>query len=186
MGRSVLWWCSGGAALALVAFGGAAPRRCAEWFCLRLNAGMSHAALNGAIRLPDGTLVRGRGLRRPRPGGAVPDRGLYLGSGRLRQRYEAELTWSHEWIDWPDFLVPRDRDRAVGLICELYDHARDGERVEVACGGGVGRTGTVMACLAVLAGVPAAETVSWVRAAYHPRAVETPWQRSWVRRFAAR
>jgi hypothetical protein len=40
-----------------------------------------------------------------------------------------------------------------------------------------------LACLAVLDGVPAAKAVGFVRAHYHPRAVETPWQRRFVRRF---
>ena len=39
-----------------------------------------------------------------------------------------------------------------------------GERVEVTCGGGTGRTGTVLACMAVLAGVAADDAVGWVRA----------------------
>lgn len=57
------------------------------------------------------------------------------------------------------------------------------ELVEVTCGGGVGRTGTVMACLAVLSGVPADRAVGWTRENYHRKAVETPWQRRWVLRF---
>ena len=57
------------------------------------------------------------------------------------------------------------------------------ERVEVACGGGRGRTGTALACPAVLDGVPARHAVAWVRRSYDPRAVETPWQRRWVMRF---
>jgi protein-tyrosine phosphatase len=52
------------------------------------------------------------------------------------------------------------------------------ERVEVACSGGLGRTGTALACLAVLDGVPAGDAVAFVRGQYHPRAVETPWQRA--------
>jgi protein-tyrosine phosphatase len=58
------------------------------------------------------------------------------------------------------------------------------ERVEIACGGGRGRTGTALACLAILDGVPPAEAVTYVREHYHPRAVETPWQKRFVRRFA--
>jgi protein-tyrosine phosphatase len=54
------------------------------------------------------------------------------------------------------------------------------ERVEIACGGGVGRTGTALAGMAVLAGVPRTEAVAWVRRRYNKRAVETPWQRRWV------
>jgi hypothetical protein len=144
---------------------------------------MTSAPLTGAIRLPDGSRVRGRGLRRPSPGGVAPDHGLYLGSRRLRQRHDHELTWPHHWIDWPDFLVPRDRDHAVGHIRAMHDLAGAGHRVEVACGGGIGRTGTVIACLAILAGVAPTEAVTWTRANYHHRAVETPWQRRWVTRF---
>jgi hypothetical protein len=142
--------------------------------------------LSGAIRLPDGCRVRGRGLRHPVPDGPAPDFGLYLGSGRLRRRHGGEISWPNAWIEWPDFLLPKDRGEAVRQIQALHNRAREGREVEVACGGGVGRTGTVIACLAVLAGVGPADAVAWTRANYHRRAVETPWQRGWVMRFPAR
>lgn len=82
--------------------------------------------------------------------------------------------------------MPRDSDGAARLIEELHERALAGQRVEVACGGGVGRTGTVIACLAVLAGLPPAEAVDWTRRTYHPRSPEMPWQRRWVARFAVR
>ncbi|HEY0447653.1 protein-tyrosine phosphatase family protein [Actinophytocola sp.] len=145
---------------------------------------MTTARLDGAIRLPDGAWVRGRGLRNPAPAGPAPDFGLYLGTRRLWLRHGPDLRWPQRWIGWPDFLLPVDRERAAGHIRALHERARAGERVEVACGGGVGRTGTVIACLAVLAGVPAAGAVGWARANFDPRAVETPWQRAWVGRFA--
>lgn len=141
------------------------------------------APLDGAIRLPDGAWIRGRGLRGPLPGGPAPGFGLYLGSGRLRRRHEPAVSWESAWIDWPDFLLPRDRDDAVRRIRDLHARARSGGSVEVACGGGVGRTGTVIACLAVLSGVAPADAVAWAREHHHPRAVETPWQRRWVARF---
>jgi hypothetical protein len=144
---------------------------------------MTSEPLLGAIRLPDGALVRGRGLSAPTPAGPTPDFGLYLGSRRLWLRHRAVLAWPCSWVEWPDFGLPADRERAVGHIHALHARALAGERVEVACGGGVGRTGTVLACLAVLAGVPAGEAVDWVRAHHHERAVETPWQRAWVSRF---
>ncbi|MGH3759272.1 protein-tyrosine phosphatase family protein [Actinophytocola sp.] len=144
---------------------------------------MHHDPLPGAIRLPDGTWVRGRGLRDPAPSGPEPDFGLYCGTRRLWARHDASLGWPHRWVEWPDFRLPRRDDRAVGHIRALYERARAGERVEVACGGGVGRTGTVVACLAILAGVPRGEAVGWVRVNYHERAVETPWQAAWVGRF---
>ncbi|MFD0818813.1 protein phosphatase, partial [Micromonospora zhanjiangensis] len=56
-----------------------------------------------------------------------------------------------------------------------------GDRVEVACGGGVGRTGTALAALAVLDGLDPDAAVAWVRAGYRRRAVETVWQRRWLR-----
>jgi protein-tyrosine phosphatase len=66
------------------------------------------------------------------------------------------------------------------LLPEILERARS-ERVEIACGGGLGRTGTALACLAVLDGVPPGEAVAFIREQYHPRAVETPWQRRFVR-----
>lgn len=147
---------------------------------------MTPPQLTGAIRLPDGSWVRGRGLRLPAPDGAAPDFGLYLGSRRFRRRHEQALRWEHRWIEWPDFLLPRDREQAIEQILGLREQARAGRAVEIACGGGVGRTGTVIACLAVLAGLPPAEAITWTRANYHHRAIETPWQRRWVTRFPAR
>jgi hypothetical protein len=138
------------------------------------------------VEFPDGVRVRGRGLGRPRPAEPEPDFGLYLGTSRLRRRHGGGLTWPHEWVTWPDFLLPLDPGAARRQIKALHARAAHGETVEVACYGGAGRTGTVMACLAVLSGVPAEDAVAWVRANYHPRAVETPWQRGWVNRFARR
>ncbi|GAA4788569.1 hypothetical protein GCM10023200_23890 [Actinomycetospora chlora] len=65
----------------------------------------------------------------------------------------------------------------------LHRRARAGERVEAACRAGKGRTGTVIACLAILDGLPADHAVSWTRHHFQHRAVQTPWQRRWVRRF---
>jgi protein-tyrosine phosphatase len=57
------------------------------------------------------------------------------------------------------------------------------ERVEVACHGGRGRTGTALACIAVLDGVAPGAAVAFVRAGYDRRAVETPWQARYVAGF---
>lgn len=38
--------------------------------------------------------------------------------------------------------------------------------------------------MAVLAGVPVVDSVEWVRANYHPDAIETEAQEFWIRRFA--
>lgn len=138
--------------------------------------------LTGAILLPDGTPIRGRGRRESLPDGPLPEFALHLG-----EPGKGELpAWPHEVVDWPDFRVPRDRDRADAAIVAAYQLAREGRRVEVTCGGGIGRTGTALACMAVLAGHPANDAVAWTRRTYRRRAVETWWQKQWVRRFAAR
>jgi protein-tyrosine phosphatase len=95
------------------------------------------------------------------------------------------VTWPFERIDWPDFRTPRDGPRAAASIEHAYRLARSGLRVEVACGGGTGRTGTVIACMCVLAGQPVDDAVGWTRRHYRPRAVETRGQRRWVEWFAA-
>lgn len=140
----------------------------------------------GAVVLPDGTVVRGRG-RREAPSVPAPEFGLYLHRRHtLLGRVTFTPDWPAEWLDWPDFRVPRDGERAAAAVEYAYRLARDGMRVEVACGGGNGRTGVVIACMAVLAGHPVADAVAWTRAQYRPRAVETPWQARWVEWFARR
>ncbi|MBL8777170.1 MAG: protein phosphatase [Acidimicrobiales bacterium] len=129
----------------------------------------------GVVELPDGRRVRGRGLRRPVPVGPDPELGVYLVAAA-----PGPFSWRSWWVRWPDFRLPADRDAALTMLSEAHERAVT-ERVELACGGGVGRTGTALAVLAVLSGVAPDEAVAWVRSAYHPRAVETPWQRRWVR-----
>ncbi|WP_067179774.1 protein-tyrosine phosphatase family protein [Microtetraspora niveoalba] len=132
----------------------------------------------GVLRLPSGRLVRGRGLRRPLPAGPEPDFALYL----LGQE-PPPVPWEARWVRWPDFRLPSDRADAADALREAWGRAET-ERVEIACGGGQGRTGTALACLAVLDGVPGRDAVAYVREHYSHRAVETPWQRRFVSRFA--
>lgn len=142
-------------------------------------------SLPGALRFPEGTWVRGRSLRRGLPPGPLPDLGLYL-AARRPWRAGRWMTWETIWIPWPDFGTPAVDEEAVGAIVSAFEGARAGRRVEVACAGGTGRTGTVLACMAMLAGVAPERALSWVRANYHPRAVETRGQREWIERFAKR
>jgi hypothetical protein len=125
----------------------------------------------GLVELPSGVRVRGR-----RIGDAVSpaDFALLLADGPVP-------AWAHRRIRWPDFWVPVDRNDALAALHGAHRRALAGERVEVACRGGVGRTGTALAALAILDGAPASEAVAWVREHYNPRAVETPWQRLWLR-----
>ncbi|MFF1874961.1 protein phosphatase [Streptomyces sp. CB03911] len=135
------------------------------------------ASTAGVLRLPSGRLVRGRGLSRPLPPGPEPQFALYL-----LGHPPPPVGWEARWVRWPDFRLPADREAARAALLELWERAPD-ERVEVACAGGRGRTGTALACLAVLDGVPPREAVGYVREHYSRHAVETPWQRRHVRRF---
>jgi hypothetical protein len=135
------------------------------------------AASPGVLRLPSGRLVRGRGLRWDLPAGPPPQVGLYL-----QGRPPPPVPWEARWLRWPDRWLPADPVEVREALVDLWARAPY-ERVEVACTGGRGRTGTALACLAVLDGVPAAQAVGYVRRHYHRRAVETPWQRRFVARF---
>ena len=131
----------------------------------------------GILVLPSGRLVRGRGLCNPLADGPSPEFGLYL----LGHDPEP-MPWPYRFVRWPDFRLPSDPTAARQALIEVWERAV-GARVEVACGSGRGRTGTALACLAVLDGVPPAEAVAYVRQHYDSRAVETPWQRRYVARF---
>ena len=118
------------------------------------------------VVLPSGARVRGRALR------DTPDSPaaflLALADGPLPE-------WPHRRIEWPDFGLPRNRQDALDALTEelvsdslVYRYGR-------------GRTGTAIAALAIMDGVPAKDAVRWTRTHYHPKAVETPWQRWWLR-----
>jgi hypothetical protein len=139
-----------------------------------------NATAAGVLRLPSGRLVRGRGLRRPLPAGPTPTFAVYL----LGEQ-PPEVPWEARWLRWPDFRLPSSQAQAHAVFAEAWARAAT-DRVEFACGGGRGRTGTALACLAVMDGVPASQAVDFVRRNYDRHAVETPWQRRYVRRFTGR
>jgi protein-tyrosine phosphatase len=134
-----------------------------------------------AVTLPDGTEVVAVSFDPVdpyvRPDGEAPGHGLYL---------DAQWTppWPHAHLDWPDFGVPADVAPVTDALRRLHDQARAGERVEIGCYGGHGRTGTALALLAVIAGHPATDAVAWVRANYCDKAVETPDQEGFVASFS--
>ena len=132
--------------------------------------------LAGVLELPSGRRVRGRGVR-DQPGEPRPEFGVYLLS-----RLPPAVPWESRWVRWRDFALPADPGDLRAALEVAWARAAH-ERVEVACRGGTGRTGTALACLAILDGLPSDEAVSWVRTHYRRRAVETPGQRAFVRRF---
>ena len=129
------------------------------------------------VTFVDGTTVVGARFLvddpyRPDP---VPTFGLYLDP-----RWAPP--WDHAHLRWVDFGVPDASELRVALR-DVVQRAHRGERVEVGCLGGHGRTGTALACLAVLAGTPPEEAVAWVREVYCEKAVETDEQREFVAAF---
>jgi hypothetical protein len=111
----------------------------------------------------------------------VPERvwGLYM------DPYWAP-TWPARMLPWENMALPHDFDEAIDAIYQSHDIIYGKGMVEVGCQGGIGRTGVVIACWAILDGVEPNDAVPWVRREYLVRAVETPIQEWWVDWFAAR
>jgi hypothetical protein len=135
------------------------------------------------LTLPNGSVVLAQGRlglvasRRPRS----PDFAMYLDH---RWFEDPDVTWPHRMIEWPDFGLPSDEAELFASVVDLHRRACTGELVEVACYGGIGRTGTVLGLLAVLDGLSGMEAVRWVRLHYHRSAIETEDQVQLVRGFA--
>ena len=127
------------------------------------------------VILPDRTKVTAVSFDPADPYGRdkPPEYGLYL--DRLWQP-----PWAHEHLDWLDFGVPDDAAQVLAALGSFLERARAGERVELGCLGGHGRTGTALACLAVLSGVAPGQAVAWARANYCAEAVETAEQEALV------
>jgi hypothetical protein len=131
----------------------------------------------GIVQLVDGRRIRARGLDNPAPT-EPPEFGLYL------LAHPPPVTnWEQRWLPWRNYWLPRRRRETVAALCDAYERSAT-ERVEVACEAGTGRTGTALACLAVLAGTPLQDAVPYIRYRYDDRAVRAPWQRWFVRWFA--
>ncbi len=127
------------------------------------------------VVLPDGTAVVAVSFddADPYARDLGPDFGLYLDD-----RWQPP--WPHAHLAWQDFGVPADPAELVASLREVLARARAGQRVELGCLGGHGRTGTALAALVVLVGHPPADAVRWVRANYCPKAVETDEQAALV------
>lgn len=129
---------------------------------------------DGVVEFPDGRRVRGRGLHRPLGEAVEPEFGVYL-----LDRQPDIGAWAYHWIRWPDFGLPASTADALAALREAHLRA-ESERVEIACDGGNGRTGTALSVLAIMSGVAADNAVGWVREHYRRTAVETFRQRRWI------
>lgn len=128
----------------------------------------------GIVELPDGRRIRGRSLRSLPVAASDPQLGVYLAA-----REPGKMEWDQRWVRWPDFLTPKNTLAAIAALQYAFDRFAI-ERGEIACRGGVGRTGTALAGIAVIAGIPPRDAIDWVRRRYNRRSVETVWQRRWI------
>lgn len=124
-----------------------------------------------AVTFPGGVAVRAGG-KADQPGAGRSDWGIYADS--------CWAGWPGCAVDWPDFGLPADDAVVAASLIEAWGRAAAGQEVFVGCLGGTGRTGTLLACLAILAGIPSDHAVAWVRSHYRRSAVETSSQERWV------
>ena len=134
--------------------------------------------MSATVEFPDGTTVRATPLRERVESDPERDFGLYADPGWAP-------TWPSDMIDWPDFGWPTDASKAATQIHDAFERARSGQRVEVGCIGALGRTGTILACMATLAGVDPNDAETWVHEHYNADAIE-PGQPEWIAVFADR
>ena len=134
----------------------------------------THRHLSPVV-LPDGTQVTAASFDpvAPYSRDCDPDYGLCFD-------FRWQPPWDHGHIDWPDFGVPANTEAVVQALKAVLERARSGQDIEVGCLGGHGRTGTALACLAVLTGLSAFDAVAWVRSRYCAEAVETPEQEAFI------
>jgi protein-tyrosine phosphatase len=91
-------------------------------------------------------------------------------------------------LDYRSLAVPDqgtpEQSEAIDLVRWCREATQRGESVVVTCLGGLGRSGTVVACCLVAAGMTPDAAIVAVRAARGPRALETAGQERFVAAFA--
>lgn len=103
----------------------------------------------------------------------APDVGYYL-DDHWRFDPPASVASSQVHVDWPDMGVIQP-DRLAELAAEVAGSVAAGRSVEIACLGGHGRTGTLLAAVIGRAErLGAAAALFEARRRYCRRAVETP------------
>jgi hypothetical protein len=135
---------------------------------------------NNPLEFPDGTTVYPSSCHDRTWDAPAPDFGLYL-----------DACWSPSCLayllDWPDMGIPYKWDVAADAIIDTFKKAKNlGMWVEIGCIGGHGRTGTVLACMAVLAGLSHKQAIKYVRKNYCEKAIEAreqEWFVEWFDKF---
>ncbi len=134
------------------------------------------------VRLPDalGTVVHCSASTDVRGRANRPDYAVYLHAGWTASSIAT-------FIPWEDYGTPFVAwEQVRGVVMDFYARAVRGERVEVGCMGGHGRTGTFLAAVVMLADPNMTPTgaVAWVRKHYCAKAVEDRSQEYWLKWFS--
>lgn len=127
------------------------------------------------VVFPDGTKIWASSVHDRKDDDPVPDFGCYM-----------DTMWHPEWISfqltWTDRRLPKvPMGQVLWMVDYLLDLARGGHVVEIGCIGGHGRTGTLMAVMALKAGAGNAEAArNFVRERYCKQAIESDVQEWYV------
>jgi protein-tyrosine phosphatase len=78
---------------------------------------------------------------------------------------DGNTPWRQVMFPIVDYGVPADRQDYLKLVLWVAQSLRAGSAILAHCGAGIGRTGTLAACVLVVLGVPLAEALETVHAA---------------------
>jgi protein tyrosine/serine phosphatase len=96
------------------------------------------------------------------------------------------LPCSVESFPIPDFGIPGDRNQFWSLAVKIATQLKAGGRLLIHCGAGIGRTGTLAACVLIALGEPQASAEQAVSVAgSHPETTEQKELVSWCAARAA-
>ena len=107
----------------------------------------------------------------------------FLGVERLPEEFKKRFEWLHYPVR--DLSAPFDSRQQDSPLAEWFSAMIRGERILLHCAAGLGRTGTVAACLLMLAGQSADSAIKQVRAA-RPGTVESASQEQFLRKLSRR
>ncbi len=138
----------------------------------------------GVVEFPSGRRIRGRSWRLPVEQNATVSVILTTAApGEFSTHSIFAGNPRRIMIDWPDYRLPRRTAQAAEQLYGAWQMA-DSELVEITCRGGVGRTGTALAMIAMFEGMSACEAIDFVRSRYNEQSVQSHAQRGFIMDFS--